>query len=459
GFGTVVTGTLWAGRLRPGDDLVAMPSFSATVGKVRGLQVHGGSVDEASAGSRTAVNVTLGKDELSRGQMLVRPGELEAGRLVDVRLRWLSTSSRPLKRRARLLVHAGTAQTLATVALLDAGALEPGQSGLAQLMLDEPMVLLPGDRYILRGFAMQRHHGTTVGGGVVLRTLGRRLRRNLPAELTALREQESALATGDVDAGVRLEVARAGDAGLTRAALLARSAWPPRAVDAALTRASAARSIVRYDKERGAFIAAAALQSLKDRALAAVAAHHAAQPLAAGLPREELRGTLTADVKLLHATLEALALQGALVVEREIVRQPAHDPSQRRAQAGRAPLAERALALWTTAALQPPRPTEAAVTLGVPPSELAPVLELLVRGGSLVRVKDLLFHKPSVAALCARLVAHLQTHGQIDAQGWKELVGASRKFSIPLAEHFDAERVTLRVGDARKLRNPPDQKR
>jgi selenocysteine-specific elongation factor len=99
------------------------------------------------------------------------------------------------------------------------------------------------------------------------------------------------------------------------------------------------------------------------------------------------------------------------------------------------------------------------VTLGVPPSELAPVLELLVRGGSLVRVKDLLFHKPSVDALGTRLVAHLQMHGQIDAQGWKELVGASRKFSIPLAEHFDAERVTLRVGDSRKLRNPPDQKR
>jgi selenocysteine-specific elongation factor len=204
------------------------------------------------------------------------------------------------------------------------------------------MVLLPGDRYILRGFAMQRHHGTTVGGGVVLRTLGRRLRRNLPAELTALREQESALATGDVDSGVRLEVARAGDAGLTRAALQARSAFSPRAVDAALTRASAARSIIRYDKERGALIAAAALQSLKDRALAAVAAHHAAQPLAAGLPREELRGTLTRDVKLLHATLEALAQQGALVVEREIVRQPSHDPAQRRAQAGRAPLADRA---------------------------------------------------------------------------------------------------------------------
>jgi selenocysteine-specific elongation factor len=460
GFGTVVTGTLWAGRLRAGDDVVALPSVTSGHGgggrgKVRGVQVHGGAVDEALAGSRTAVNVTLGKDELGRGQMLVRPGELEAGRLVDVRLRWLATSSRPLKRRQRLLVHAGTAQTLATVALLDAGALEPGQAGLAQLMLDEPMVLLPGDRFILRGFALQRHHGTTVGGGVILRTLGTRLRRNIPEALAALREQERALGARDVDAGVRLEVARAGDAGLARAALQARSAWPPRAVDAALTRLSAARVLVRYDKDRGAFIAAEALQDLKQRALAAVAAHHAAQPLAEGLPREELRGKLTSDVKLLHVTLESLVAEGALVVERDTVRQAAHNPSQRRAQAGRAPLAERALALFTTAALQPPRPTEAAATLGVPPAELAPLLELLVRGGSLVRIKDLLFHRPAVDELGVRLVAHLQAHGQITAQEWKELVGASRKFSIPLAEHFDAEKVTLRVGELRRLRTVP----
>ena len=284
----------------------------------------------------------------------------------------------------------------------------------------------------------------------------------MPEALAALREQEQALAARDVDAGVRLEVARAGESGLDRAALQARSAWPPRAVDAALARLSAARTLVRYDKDRGAFIAAPALQSLKQRALAAVAAHHAAQPLADGLPREELRGTLTGDVKLLHATLESLAAEGALVVERDIVRQPAHNPSQRRVEAGRAPLAERALALWTTAALQPPRPPEAAVTLGVAPAELTPVLELLVRGGSLVRIKDLLFHRPAVDELRARLVAHLQAHGQIDAQGWKELVGASRKFSIPLAEHFDAEKVTLRVGELRRLRTLPradDQKR
>jgi selenocysteine-specific elongation factor len=453
GFGTVVTGTLWAGRLKPGDDLVALPALpGGAPGKVRGVQVHGLAVDEARAGNRTAINLTLAKEQLARGQVLVRPGELEAGRLVDVRLRYLLTSKRALKRRARLLVHAGTAQTLATLSLLDTSELEPGQSGLAQLALDEPMVLLPGDHFILRGFALQRHHGTTVGGGLVLRTLGARLRRGTPEALALLRDNERALATNDVEARVRLEVARAGEAGLTRAALQMRVPHPPRAVDAALAKLSAARAVIRYDKERGALISDAALASVKQRAVAAVAAFHAAQPLAAGMPREELRAKVAGDVKLLHLVLESLAGDGALVADRDTVRLPAHDPARDQARAGLAPLAERTLALYAQAALQPPRPVEAAATLAVDPRELAPVIDLLVRGGSLVRMKDLVFHAPAIDALRDKLVAHLKAHTQISPQEWKDLVGASRKFTIPLAEHFDAEKLTMRVGEVRKLR-------
>jgi len=453
GFGTVVTGTLWAGRIKPGDDLVALPPLpGGAAGKVRGVQVHGAAVDEARAGHRTAINLTTAKEQLARGQVLVRPGELEAGRLVDVRLRYLATSKRALKRRARLLVHAGTAQSLATLSLLDSNELEPGQSALAQLQLDEPMVLLPGDRFILRGFQLQRHHGTTVGGGVVLRTLGARVRRGTPEALAALRDSERALGAHDVDAHVRLEVARAGEAGLARAALQMRVPYTPRAVDAALAKLSASRALVRFDKERGAVIAEPALAALKQRAVTAVAAFHAAQPLAPGMPREELRGKVADDPKLLHLVVESLATDGALVADRDTLRLPAHDPARDRARAGLAPLAERTLALYATAALQPPRPVEAAASLSVDPRELAPVIDLLVRGGSLVRMKDLVFHAPAVDTLRERLVAHLKAHAQITPQEWKELVGASRKFAIPLAEHFDGEKLTMRVGEVRKLR-------
>jgi selenocysteine-specific elongation factor len=247
-------------------------------------------------------------------------------------------------------------------------------------------------------------------------------------------------------------VARAGEAGIARAALQQRLPDPPRTVEAALTKLSAARALVRWDKERGAVIDAGALQNLKQTALAAVDSFHAAHPLVEGMPREELRAKVSGEVKLLHLVLESLAEEGALRVERETVRRPGHEPARQQARAQVAPLAERALALWAQAALQPPRPVEAAAALGVQPAALTPVIDLLARGGSLVRMKDLVFERRAVDELRGRLVEHLKVHGQITPQEWKELVGASRKFAIPLAEYFDAEKVTMRVGEVRKLR-------
>src|SRR5204863_8065822 len=154
---------------------------------------HGGAVDEARAGQRTACNLAVPLDAIHRGETLVHAGTLVAGRLLDARLRYLKTSRGPLKRRARVLVHAGTTQTLATVALLDKGELAPGGEALAQLHLDEPLVALPGDRFILRGFALQKEHRTTVGGGTVVRVLGQRHRRGTPEVVEQLRRAEQAM--------------------------------------------------------------------------------------------------------------------------------------------------------------------------------------------------------------------------------------------------------------------------
>jgi selenocysteine-specific elongation factor len=445
GFGTVVTGTLWAGRLRAGDDVAALPG--STLGKVRGVQVHGQVVDEAVAGQRTAINLSVPRESLERGQVLVRPGELEAGHLVDVRLRYLSSCKAPLKRRSRLLFHAGTSQSLATVSLLDAGEIEPGGSSLAQLHLETPFVLLPGDRFILRGFAMQRHHGTTLGGGVVLRTLGPRTRRGTPELLKTLRANENA----NSEERTLLEVERAGVAGISRTALQMRVPHSAKITESALTALLGSRKIVRYDKERGALIAATSMDELQRTALAEVEAFHAAQPLAEGMPREELREKLTGDAKLLHVVLESL--KGKLIIERDHLKLPTHDT--KKTSTGLQPLAERVTKVFADAQLAPPRPAEAAVTLGAEIKELERVIDLLARGGTLVRVKDLVFHKDAIDGLRRKLVAFLVEKTQITPQEWKEMVGATRKFAIPLAEHFDAEKLTLRIGDLRKLRSKP----
>src|SRR5262249_10414403 len=196
-------------------------------------------------------------------------------------------------------------------------------------------------------------------------------------------------------------------------------------------------------------IHADALARLRADALERVAAFHAENPLREGLSREELRSRL-GDIppKLLHVVLEPLITEGKLAADKELVRTP-----QKKAAPRAGDLRERALELYRKAALAPPRTPEIAGLLGAKPREATDQLALLMREGALVRVTpELLFAREAIDELRARLVAHLEEHGQIDAQQYKDLTGQSRKFSIPLAEYFDTQKVTVRTGDVRKLR-------
>jgi selenocysteine-specific elongation factor len=455
GFGTVVTGTLAAGRLGLDDEVEVLPGGAR--GKVRGLQVHGVAVPSAVAGQRTAVNLGgVERTAVTRGETLGPAGALLPSRLVDVEVEVLGAARAPLGRRTRLLCHAGTAQVPCTVVLVEGEEVAPGAGGLAQLHLATGMALLPGDRFILRGFTPQEHYGTTVGGGQVLRVLAPRLKRRDPAVAARLRR----LAAADRPTRVALELEAAGSAGLERAGLQARLGFTPPATTAALTTLTAAGTVVCFDPERGAYAHAAAVAALGHQIRATVAAYHAAHPAQPGLAREELRSRLAARVppRLFQLVLDTLVAEGALAVERDLVRAADH----RAAAAGG--LRAEVAALFRAAGLQPPRHGEVAAALaaaapapGSHPPVAAPALrealELLAREGTLVRVRpDLYFDRAAVDDLRARLVAHLAARGEITAQEFKDLCGTSRKFSIPLAEFFDAEKLTLRVGDVRRRR-------
>jgi selenocysteine-specific elongation factor len=189
-------------------------------------------------------------------------------------------------------------------------------------------------------------------------------------------------------------------------------------------------------------------------AVAAVDDYHAANPLRPGISREELRSKLPPQMspKLFHLVVESLVSDAQLAADRDVVRRPGHSVAATQQTTGMAPLAERVAALYRDAALTPPRLPEAVTALATDASKVKEAVDLLTREGTLVKVQDLHFHRAAVEVLRAKLVAFLKERKQITAQEWKDLVGATRKFSIPLAEHFDAEKLTLRVGEVRKLR-------
>ena len=451
GFGTVVTGTVLSGTVAEGDALALVPP-SAAVGELRArtVQVHGKGAPRASAGQRTAVNLPgVEAQAISRGQVLAHPGVVPPTSILDVELSLLEGSPRPIRHRSRLLLHVGTAQVPCAVALVDGRPeIAPGATGFAQLRLAAPVAALPGQRFILRGFRAIEGRGKTVGGGRVLAILPRKRRRGRPDDAEQLR----VLAGGDPDARLLTVLEMAGPAGLSADSLLGRTALSPRAVQSGLERLGARGQALLFDRDHRAWVASTVARELQARILEALAAFHAAQPLAAGAGREELRGRLppVTDPRLFSRLVAQLQERDEVAAVGDQVRLRGHAAASG-GQGGA--LKDRIAGLLREGALAPPRVADLPALSGGSPSDVSAVLKLLAADGIAVRVSpEIWFDGAAVAGLRERLVSHLRARKEIATQEFKELVGATRKHVIPLAEYFDRERVTLRVGDKRVLR-------
>ncbi|HXN56285.1 MAG TPA: selenocysteine-specific translation elongation factor [Myxococcales bacterium] len=480
GFGTVVTGTLFSGALGVGDavDVVGAGARARDV-RVRGVQVHGLSVERARAGQRTAANLAaLELAQAPRGAALVAAGtsgRTGPVRVLDVELELLPVAPRPLKDRTRLLAHLGTAQAQAVVALLDRTELLPGERALAQLRLGEEVAALAGLRFLLRGelgkpteaegariaqallargpetvprrVAAARAHASTLGGGRVLSVGARRRRRGRTADIAAL----EALAGEDALAQAEQLTLEAGLAGASPALLAARGSFTHKTAERALERLAQSNRALLFDRDARLYAHVELLQKLQARMLAQMARQAEATPMDPSLSREELRQRAgDAPPRLFAKAIAALQDAGELRADAERVR-PAR---------GAVPLSgpdadaqSRLAGLLDQARLAPPRVDELPALLGEPAARVGQLLKALAAAGRASRVsEELWFAAGALAELKVRLVAQLGTAGEIDAQGFKELTGQSRKFTIPLAEYFDRERVTLRIGDKRVLR-------
>ena len=458
GFGTVVTGTLFSGTLTAGDevDLVGAGARARSV-RVRGIQVHGGAVEKARAGQRTAANLaSVEVSEAPRGAALVPAGTLEsvgATQVLDVELELLPWASRPLKDRARLLAHIGTAQVPAVVALIDRAQLQPGERALGQLRLSEPAAAIAGLRFLLRGELPKdaaasvkrgRAHATTLGGGRILSVSPRRRRRR-EADVAALQ----ALAGEDALLQADRLLLESGYPGATPQRLAARGAFTAKSAEKALERLAQAARAVLFDREARLYAHPSVLETLEARLLARLHAHD--DKIDPSIAREELRQRAgQPPQKLFARALAALSERGELRADAERV----HPPGVAARLSGKdADAQERLAALLDGAGLTPPRADELPALIEQPPPRAQALLKALVNAGRAAKIsEDLWFGTAPLADLRRKLLAHLAAHGSVDAQSFKELTGLTRKFAIPLLEYFDREKVTLRIGDKRVVR-------
>lgn len=423
GFGTVVTGTLVAGRLRAGEEVEVQPGGRRL--RIRGLQVHGAPVEEAVAGQRTAVNlVGVEASQLHRGMTLTEPGRWQPAEAVDCRVELLA-SAPPLRHGAPVHFHAWTAETTAEVRLFDARrTVEAGEAGLVRILLEKPLLLAPGDRFILRQFSPL----TTIGGGVVIDPqpplrMKKEVVAGRLAELeTAPVERKLSLWAEEAQWGVDA-AALAGRAGVTVEALYELAP-------------AAGLLVIRGERPRVApqrRVEEAGLR-LRER----LARFHSENPLLPGMPR----AAAGLDAGWLEAVLEA---DRELVAEGETVRLRGFAP---RKKAEESEAEERIERVFRDAGLEAPPVREALAQAGLDEARARTLLQLMLKDGRLVRVApELVLHRETAERLKAMVRAR---RGQRFGVGeFKEWTGVSRKYAIPLLEYLDRERVTRREGDRR----------
>ena len=315
GFGTIVTGTLLGSPLAVGDAVEIFPAGLRA--RVRGVQSHSETREQGEPGSRCALNLQgVELAQVARGQIVSTPGALAPARALDVSLAWLATAPRaggPVS--VELL--AATCERRAHLAPIGAEELAPGERGFARIHIDgEPLPVLPGDRFIVRGFARSEAAGATLGGGVVLDVAPPHRRRSDPQLLHEL----EALARREPVTDVAVRISRAALAGMPRERLLAETGLSGDALDAALAELAAAGRVTRAGS--ALWLDARSLGAIEQRTLAALAAWHAAEPIRPGIPARTLRGRLPENVapEAFELALARLAERGEVAILGDLVR-------------------------------------------------------------------------------------------------------------------------------------------
>ncbi|MGH7931578.1 MAG: selenocysteine-specific translation elongation factor [Candidatus Binataceae bacterium] len=447
GHGTVVTGTAMGAEVRLGQKLRVLPDGQEV--RVRSIQVHGESRESAGLCQCVALNLTGAERlELKRGFVLADDRlELTTARL-DARLEIRPAAKRPLKNNQRVRFFIGTAEAIGRAIVLEApGEIAPKKRALTQLVLEDPVVALTGDRFVIRDETNLR----TLGGGVVLNPLGRRVRKPLDLYLKHLNALGGEFGPAAVEALLNLQDSFAVPA--ARIAQLLNA--PPREVDAALKDTRFVK--LSLGDEEG-FTTAAKWDELKRFAAAALAAHHRGEPLSPGLEMEALRERLPYEVgaRAFRGLVDRISRESEIVREESTLRLKTH-----RVQLGGddGKLGRRIEETLKQAQFQPPDLKQLAETLKLGPAgpaRLRTVLNAMEREGRVVKVAtDLYFDRGALETARAKLLERLAAGNEITAAVYRDLLKASRKFAIALLDYFDHAGVTTRVGDTRKLRARP----
>ncbi|MFN8385179.1 MAG: selenocysteine-specific translation elongation factor [Anaerolineales bacterium] len=440
GFGTVVTGTLSDGKLSVGDEVEILPS--GLKGRIRGLQSHKKKEDSAQPGSRTAVNISgVEPASIRRGDWLAHLNQYSPTRRLDARLRLLSDVTSTLKHNDEVKFFIGASETIATIRLLGAEELKPGEEGWIQLELREPVVAVRKDRYIVR----RPSPSETLGGGMIVDPQPKRRHKRFD---DAVLKSLEALMQGS-PSEVLLEAANAlGVAPIKEIA--ARSRLEAADAESALSELLTTNSLLLLENgtptPSSDLLAVSQLhwQNMNERTAQIAAEFHKAFPLRRGIPREELKSKLKLSPRIFNAILTKLITDHMITDYLTAVSLPKHEIRFTTAQQADV---ERLRRKFEQNPHSPPSVKECQEEVG------AEVLSAMIESGELLSISnDVIFRKSDYDSMKENIKQAIERNGRVSLAETRDMFKTSRKYAQALLEHFDAIGFTARDGDFRKLR-------
>jgi len=442
GHGLVVTGTAQSGEVSVGDRVRCLPGDQLF--RVRSLQVHNEPVPSATWGQRIALNLSGSeKSSLTRGDVICDERFTRSSDRFDASLEVRPSASAGITNHQRVRIHLGTAERMAKLILLGSKAIaKPDEPAFCQIVPSEPIFALRGDRFIIRDQTARR----TLGGGVVIHPWPRVHGRREPR----LEDKLTTLQRGHLADVVELFLAESSDFAVPLALV---SQFLNRRVEgtAELLRQTDSTRIVSFEDDQ-IYTTRQKWMALRDALVAALEHFHAAHPLAAGRDMEDLRDNLPGSVppRLFRAFVEQLEIEKIVSRSGSLLRLPKHTVTL---SADEQRLVEQIKGLLAASPLAPPDLKELERTIGIARTKLTEVLRVLEREQSIVRVgDDLYFLTESLDQVRRTLREEFSERGNITPAMFRDHFNITRKYTIPLLEYLDREGVTVRIGDARRLR-------
>jgi selenocysteine-specific elongation factor len=460
GFGTIVTGTLLDGNFTIGQEVELLPG--GIKARIRSLQTHRQQVEVARPGNRVAINLpNVQRTELERGDVVAVPGQMQTTMLFDARIQLLVDAARPLVHNTLVNFYCGSQEISARVRLLDCEELQPGKSAWVQLRLNRPAVVARRDRFILR----IPSPSITIGGGEIL-DIQPGYHRRFQSQVVAALEQ---LAQGTPEELVLMVLDKRRNIHSGSKSVQNFVGYKlPEIVKLCNLSEDVTRRILdaflstgRIRKVGEFWFALSTWERLVEAAVRLIYEQHQHYPLRSGLSKEEWRSRLGLSPKVAIEVFAILQAEGKLEVVGDtesryvretmqhgsLIRLPNFTPSFTTAQHGQV---EQLLRLFYAHPYTPPDRSEVETLVG------AEVVGALIEQGHLVKIGNgILFLRETYDEAIAKLVEYMQKHDRMTASEARDILGATRKYILPLLEHMDVLHITKRIGDERVLGTTP----